>query len=91
MRTFRRYVYNQPHSLPVTWDDDEMWRRWPATIRAGQDLTDDEWRAAGFEPDDEEAGFGALTDDWNGHKAGALVVSGLTVEGHPFAVEDAER
>ena len=43
--------------------------------------------AAGFDPEDEEAGIYRLSEPWGGRPAGALVVSGLVVEGHHFAVE----
>ena len=75
--TFRRYTYANPDQLPV-----------------GQDgfLGDHEWddvcASAGFDPADDEVGTGNLTAAWNGHPAGALVVSGCTVEGHPFAVSN---
>lgn len=49
--------------------------------------TDAEIKEAGFEPEDEELCFSRLAHDWNGHKAGARIIHGLTVEGHPFAVE----
>jgi hypothetical protein len=42
--------------------------------------------AADFDPDDEEITIEALSEDWNGHQAGDLVVHGMTVDGHPFAV-----
>lgn len=42
---------------------------------------------AGFSPEDEELAIGELAEDWNGHARGALVVVGLAVAGHPFAVE----
>lgn len=44
--------------------------------------------SAGFDPDDPELTSTELTDDWNGHLRGALVLAGLTVEGHPFAIVD---
>jgi hypothetical protein len=45
--------------------------------------------AAGMDPADEELVVGVLLEAWNGHPAGAVVVSGLTVAGFPFAVSTA--
>lgn len=48
--------------------------------------------ACGFDPDDEEVFMTCLTADWSAtgrqpvHHAGDYVVTGLQVEGHPFAV-----
>jgi len=87
MTAFKQYTYFVPSELPVTFDDDAMWRLNPDGMRRAQTLTDEEWQAAGFDPEVEEAGIGMLTEAWNGHPVGAIVLSGLTVEGHPFAVE----
>lgn len=76
--TFTRYTYSNPHTLPVNW----------ARGVGGADFIAAVARA-GFDPNDDEVSTGELTRDWNGHRRGALVVSGLLVEGHPFAVEDA--
>ena len=73
---FARYTYSDPDVLPVNWDDGIDGQGFVLAALA-----------AGFDPNDEETGAGRLTEEWNGHAAGALVVSGLTVEGHPFAVE----
>lgn len=80
MITFDRYVYNQPSELPVEYD---IWFKLPD----GCDDLGDVIAAAGLDPDDEEIGVGLLEEQWQGHVAGCIVVSGLTVEGHPFAVE----
>lgn len=43
--------------------------------------------ASGLATDgDDEIGIGTLTREWNGHPEGAVIVSGLTVAGYPFAV-----
>lgn len=42
--------------------------------------------AAGMDPSDGEIGVGTLTEAWNGHPTGALIVSSLTTAGYPFAV-----
>ncbi len=47
--------------------------------------------AAGFSPDDEEISASSLSHDWNGHKAGDVVVHGLNASGHPFAVLTVEE
>jgi len=44
-------------------------------------------RAAGFDPEDEDVVCCELTEEWEGHPAGSLVVTGCTIEGYPFAVE----
>ena len=77
MKKFKRYTYTRPELLPTDWDADRY-------------LTDAEFKAAGFDPKDEETGTGTLASDWNGHKAGAAVISEMTCEGHSFAVEIAE-
>jgi hypothetical protein len=38
--------------------------------------------AAGF--DSENLIVGELTEDWNGHGVGSMIVTGLTTDGHPF-------
>jgi hypothetical protein len=43
-------------------------------------------QAAGMDPVDEEIVIGVLTEAWGSHPAGALVVSGPTTPGLPFAV-----
>jgi len=43
--------------------------------------------AAGFNPQDEEVTLCELIEEWNGHDTGSLVVTGLQVEGHRFAVK----
>ena len=71
-----KYVYGTDPSL-VPLSDSDGW--------------DDEIiKAAGFDPNDEEVAVCTLVEDWNGHKEGATVVTGCTVEGHPFAVVEEE-
>ena len=43
--------------------------------------------AAGENPADEEMSFCRLTKQWNGHPRGSLVLTGPTVEGHPFYIK----
>lgn len=43
-------------------------------------------KAAGEDPNDEEISLTLLSEPWEGHPAGALVVTGLSLEGHPFHV-----
>ena len=74
-----RYRYStQPGLLPLT--DDSL----------GYDsrTTEGDAYRAGFDPDDEELTLCELAEDWNGHPKGARVLTGLQVEGHPFAVEE---
>lgn len=73
------YTYQNPDTLPVEWDDGFSL----------QQITDEDVQAAGFDPNDEELNSGTLTEEWNGHPAGSVVLSGATVEGHPFAVQQA--
>jgi hypothetical protein len=73
---YARYVYGPGAERPAAEE--------AATI--GLDV-DAAARAAGFDPEDPDLWVGRLTEEWDGHAAGALVVSGLAVEGHPFAVE----
>ena len=75
---FLRYVYTRPDALPL---DEEN----PPAV-GGEDFVA-ACEAAGFDPDDEEITACRLAAAWNGHPAGAVVITGLTVEGHPFAVE----
>jgi hypothetical protein len=71
---FRSYTYsNSPNLLPL---EEAEW-------------SEEVVVAAGFDPDDEEISVCRLTADWKGHPAGSLVVTGLTVSGHPFAVASA--
>lgn len=73
---FTRYVYdNTPHLLPA--DGPEPAGDWQQIVRT-----------AGFDPADEELAWATLSAPWNGHPAGSIVVTELTVEGHRFAVED---
>ena len=76
---FTTYTYQNPAPLPVEWDDGFSL----------QQIADEDVQAAGFGPDDEELNSGTLTEAWNGHPAGSVVLSGATVEGHPFALEQA--
>ena len=73
-RGAKRYVFgNNPENVPLS----------------GQTWWNDGliW-LAGFDPDDEEITGCELAADWNGHAKGALVVTGLISQGHPFAVVD---
>lgn len=47
--------------------------------------------AAGFSPEDEEVCTATLAQDWAGHRAGDIVVHGLTANGHRFAVLSPEE
>lgn len=77
--TFKRYTYGI--------DPDEI-----ATDESYDPMANHDWEeictAAGFDPSDEELGTIALADEWNGHPKGALLVAGLAVEGHSFAVSN---
>jgi len=75
--TWVRYRYGDPRKLGVEWDNSE--------------LSEEEIKFAGFDPDDSELGFGTLTENWNGHEAGSRVVSGATLPGFFFAVEARSR
>lgn len=72
-----RYIYTRhdTKTLPVDWDASMNWDAFEAACRE-----------SGFDPEDEEIGAGYLTEPWNGHDAGALILSGCTVEGFPFVV-----
>lgn len=48
-------------------------------------------RKAGFNPRDEELAMAYLRKPWNGHPAGSIVVYGLIVRGHPFAIVETRR
>ena len=73
--SWKRYRYgNSPDLLPVDWEADPK-------------ITKAEIKAAGFDPNDSELGFGVLDEAWESHEAGCRVLSGLTCEGHPFAIE----
>lgn len=68
------------------------WSNTPSLVplRAA-DLWDEEVVvAAGFDPQDSEVTVTDLAEAWNGHPAGSLVVTELTVEGHRFAVVELE-
>lgn len=69
------YTWQDPELLPVNWDAEPAGLDW-ATV----------CEAAGFSPDDEETGWAILEEEWNGHPAGAIVVTEATTEGHQFAV-----
>ena len=75
MELFKLYTYSNPNNLPV---------------EEGNSYTPDEelLESLGFSPEDEELWLGTLTEDWNGRAKGSTVISGLTCEGHPFAVEN---
>jgi len=74
-----KYVYN---------DNDDI-------MDATEDITPggypEDWDAictkAGFEPFDKDTSLWMLTSDWNGHKAGNIVVMGQTPAGRMFAVQ----
>ena len=72
---WKRYRYGTtPHELHL---EEAGWQDLPSDL---------EYREAGFDPEDEEVTICRLIDAWNGHPAGSVVITGLTVEGHPFAV-----
>lgn len=74
-KKFKNYTWGtKPELIPVNWDDN------------GGNFKG-YCKAAGFDPEDEDNGIGRLTENWNGHKKGSVVVSGLTVQGHSFAVQ----
>lgn len=73
---FRHYTYgNNPGTLPLDCD---------GYIEGYDEIC----TAAGFNPEDEEVNVCTLTEDWNNHPAGSIVVTGLTTAGHPFAVAE---
>lgn len=73
--SFHQYKYdNSPLLLPLNVESDPD-VDWDTTVAA-----------AGFNPGDEEVSICTLSATWNGHPAGSLVVTGLAVEGHRFAV-----
>lgn len=73
---FKHYTYgNNPESLPLDCE---------GYIEGYEEIC----IAAGFNPEDEETNACTLTEDWNGHPAGSIVVTGPTVTGHPFAVAE---
>lgn len=75
---FTRYVYTTGRDAViylVDWGTEPDVQDWDEMVTA-----------AGFDPEDEEVGCGLLLESWNGHPAGAVIISGLTVTGHPFAV-----
>lgn len=76
---FTSYVYAQPEAIPTT----EEGRAVPQGDRYLKAV-----RAAGFDPEDPEVSMVRLSAAWNGHRKGALVVTGLTISGYPFAVQD---
>ena len=70
----KKYIWgNTPDLLPVDWD-------------AEPSVSDNLVRRAGLEPSDHELGFGELVESWNGNRKGAIIISGCTCEGHPFAI-----
>jgi hypothetical protein len=77
-QTFKLYTWGACGSADLV-EDRVDWGGyrpdWPALVTA-----------AGMDPEDDEVVVGTLTEAWNGHPAGAAVVSGLTVAGFPFAV-----
>ena len=83
-RVYKYRYGNTPGNVPL--DDVSV-----VGLPAGQ-TWEEICRASGFDPDDEEISITCLTADWSStgqqpwHKAGDYVVTGLVVEGHPFAV-----
>ena len=75
LRKFKRYTYSNPELLPVQELSQEV------------DFEDVITKTDYFSTEDEEVGLGELSEDWNGHKAGAIVISGLTTPGSVFFVE----
>lgn len=72
--TWRRYTYgSKPEMVPLA--------DYSGNYDAGA------VRAAGFDPKDDEITLCQLAADWNGHPAGARVITECTCEGHSFAVE----
>lgn len=74
----KKYTINTEHFAAIVGDEAE----WPSPFVL---------ILAGFSPDDEEISVSSLSHDWNGHKAGDVVVHGLNVDGHPFAVLTVEE
>lgn len=74
--TWKRYTIGNERTFKELLSDEEI--PWP---------TDDELRAAGFQPDDEEAAISLLAEEWNGHPAGSRVIHSLILTDYPFAVE----
>lgn len=73
MATWTRYTWRSGALAPmVSWSTSADWER---TVES-----------AGFDPGDDELEIGVLVYDWGQHKAGSLIVSGLTTNGHPFAI-----
>lgn len=77
--TFKRYTYTSFDAGQV--GEIVEWDSYPTDWQEQATI-------AGFDPDDDELGMGTLQQEWNGHPAGALVVSGLTTAGYPFAVSN---
>ena len=76
MDIFAHYTYgDSPELLPL--ED-----------YSGGSAYDELVASAGFDPEDAEIVVCQLAANWNGHRAGAVVITGLTAEGHPFAVEN---
>lgn len=71
---WKKYTYGTcPNLVPLEQAGIEDW---DATVSS-----------TGENPEDEEISICRLTDDWNNHPKGSLIVTGLTVEGHPFYVQ----
>ena len=68
-----------------TWDNPNL-----VPLRSADLWDGDIVKAAGFDPEDEEVTVCDLAEEWNGHPAGSLVVTELTVCGHSFAVVELE-
>ena len=76
MDIFAHYTYgDSPELLPL--EDYSGGSAWDELVPG-----------AGMDPEDPELVICQLAKDWNGHRKGAVVITGLTTEGHPFAVEN---
>ena len=74
MDKVKRFTWgNRPDLLPVNWEAEPF-------------VSEDLVRRAGFGPSDHELGFGELVESWNGNRKGAIIISGCTIEGYPFAI-----
>ena len=71
--TITNYVFGNTPSLVPLAEGSDGW-------------SDDLARACGEDPEDEELVLTKLNAAWNGHPAGAFVLCGCTVSGHPFHV-----
>lgn len=75
--TFDRYTSNAVGDPEVLWN----------VVTSDYDDVKDAIRSAGFDPGDPEIKLGILEIAWNGHPAGALVVTSRTRKlGQPFLI-----